>query len=297
MGLRETQEGFLEEEWGGGKDTARGWELRSEEYDSGHLITSLLLPPKANGVKGGERKAWPFPRKGSTPWPRQRVRPPMGTRAGHLPHSYLMARVDFPLTPHPSAVSPSFILVFPCYILFFSPHPGLLACGCGRWGQRHCLTQLCPHGPRSSQAPLSLPPPPVGSGWLPATGCQPGPAPRPRRPQTRNPGSLGRLPSTLCLKAFGSCLWVSARSSHTDWQVGQGLHSCRRAWKIPALPWPQVLGIPSGPPPPLSTPAGLFPDAVSVGSRCPHRPGPRECWGSPGRRQLGLWGNRGSGTR
>lgn len=195
MGLREIQEGFLEEEWGGGKDMARGWELRSEEYDSGHLITSLLLPPKANGVKGGERKAWPFPRKGSTPWPRQRVRPPMGTRAGHLPHSYLMARVDFPLAPTPPrSLLPSFSS-FPATFSYSLPIPVCLPVGVGD-GDRDtvapssALTVPAAARPRSA-SPLHLW---AVAGSLPL-GISPVPPPGPTAPRLGTQGAWAGFPA------------------------------------------------------------------------------------------------------
>lgn len=78
-------------------------------------------------------------------------------------------------------------------------------------------------------------------------------------------------PRALHLGAFGSCLWVKARSS-AHWQPVQGRCSCRQSWKIPAVLWPQKLAVQRPPPPcsphlacspalsparPLGTPAAL----------------------------------------
>lgn len=147
--------------------------------------------------------------------------------------------------------------------------------------QRHLLGQLRAHGPHSAQALLSLPHPPAGSGWLPPTGCQPG-APHPAAPQTRKQGSLSWLPSALCLKAFGSCLWVSARSSCPDWQVDQGRRSCRKVPENSSPPTASSAGNPKRPPPPLPPhpPAGLLPDALGLSASLARAPGmPEWPWG------------------
>lgn len=178
-----------------------------------------------------------------------------------------MARVEFPLTPCLSF----FLVSIPAAV---PPHLILLTRRCGRWAAE---TPAWP-APRS-WSPLSpgpaQPAPSTRRQWLAPSHWVSAWCPPPCCPQTRKQGSLSWLPSALRLKALGSCLWVSARSSCPDWQVDQGRHSCRKVLENSSPPTASSAGNPKRPPPPLPPhpPAGLLPDALGLLASLARAPG------------------------
>lgn len=122
----------------------------------------------------------------------------------------------------------------------------------------------------------------MGGYHPPGTGCCPPP------PPGQEPGSLGQLPSALCQRAPGSWLWVVARSSPR--LAGRPGSLFLQVLENPSLSSPQDASCPEGPPPrlaPVLTQSRLTLSSLAWPPGTP---------GSPGRRQLGLWRNRGSGT-
>lgn len=101
--------------------------------------------------------------------------------------------------------------------------------------------------PPPSRTLLSLPPSPGGRRGAPSCWHL---LSAPLLPQTRN-REPGLASQCLCLRAFGSCLWVSARSSRTGWQAGQGRSSCRQVLENSSLPVASGCWLPRGLPHPV----------------------------------------------
>lgn len=177
----------------------------------------------------------------------------MGTQKGPLSHSYLMVTGKVPSPP----VSPSFPLQLCCFSSFCLP------VGRGDRVQRRFLPQLCPHGAPSSPGPPQPTPSTCGQRLAPSH-CVSARCPPPCCPHTRNQGSLGRLPVPSASKRLEAASGPAPEASAQTGRLARVAAPAGRSWKIPALPRPQGLVLPRGPPPPLSTPAGLFPDAVSA---------------------------------
>lgn len=176
-----------------------------------------------------------------------------GTVPGHL----------LPPARWPGRGLPPFPLSIP---VAFPPH----LAGLGAWEMG---TEL-PHPALPSASPLpcgwwQAPSCWVSAGWeggYPVPGREEGARHLPLRPSR-----------CLCLRAFGSCLWVRARSCAQTGSSARVTAAAGRSWKIPPLPGPGDAGCPGGPAR-AQRPSGPSPrpGLRVTGSRCSHRPGPQE---------------------